>query len=356
MTDAPRPADAHRFVRPLPAKPNLEKQRKLAKALARDYWRGEKDVVARVEALHPKPPSPQSFALSDAQLAIARGHGFASWAKLKHKIEQLTKSPIELFAAAVQEGDLDAVRRRLETDSELRARINAPLFAFKQTARHVAAGNLAMLDLLLAHGADLNVKSSWDQGGFGILETVTPEQAAPLIARGATIDVWAAANLGMGAELRSLIDADPALVNAKGGDGKRPLHYARKVELARFLLEHGAEIDALDDDPHSTPWSIPRPTAATSTSGRWDSTSRPSRSRASAATAMSSTCCWNALARSSACSMRFGAAAARRWTLCSRQRLRSSIVHPTAHCIRSPTPPATKTQPPSRPCSRAAFR
>jgi ankyrin repeat protein len=57
----------------------------------------------------------------------------------------------------------------------------------------------------------------------------------------------------MGAELRSLIDADPALVNAKGGDGKRPLHYARKVELARFLLEHGAEIDALDDDHHSTP-------------------------------------------------------------------------------------------------------
>ena len=48
----------------VPSKPNLEKQRKLAKALARDYWRGEREAVARVQALHPKPPSPQRFALS----------------------------------------------------------------------------------------------------------------------------------------------------------------------------------------------------------------------------------------------------------------------------------------------------
>ena len=46
---------------------------------------------------------------------------------------------------------------------------------------------------------------------------------------------------------------DPALVNAKGGDGKRPLHYARTVEIAEFLLDRGAEIDALDDDHSSTP-------------------------------------------------------------------------------------------------------
>ena len=57
----------------------------------------------------------------------------------------------------------------------------------------------------------------------------------------------------MAAELRALIQADPSLVNAKGGDGKRPLHYARTVEIARFLLDHRAEIDALDDDHDSTP-------------------------------------------------------------------------------------------------------
>jgi hypothetical protein len=33
----------------------------------------------------------------------------------------------------------------------------------------------------------------------------------------------------------------------------RPLHFARTIPIARFLLEHGAEIDALDDDHDSTP-------------------------------------------------------------------------------------------------------
>src|SRR5262245_44477204 len=107
MTDTSRTPDAARFVQPLPANPSLDKQRKLAKALARDYWRGKAEAVARVEALHPKPPAAENFALSDAQLVIARGYGFQSWAKLKHKIDGLTKSPAELFVAAVKGGDFD---------------------------------------------------------------------------------------------------------------------------------------------------------------------------------------------------------------------------------------------------------
>ena len=252
MSDAPE-RNANRFVRPLPPNPNLEKQRKLAKALARDYWRGDPEAVERVRALHPTPPAPQIFALSDAQLVIARGYGFASWPQLKRKIDSLTKSPAELFVAAVQIGDVDQVRRLLQSHGDLVSRINEPMFGFKSPAVHVARTNLDLLDLLLAHGADLNVRTSWEKGGFGVLEQVTPEQAAPLVARGARIDIWAASNLGMMAELATLIAGDPALVHAKGGDGKRPLHFARTVGIARHLLEHGAEIDALDDDHDSTP-------------------------------------------------------------------------------------------------------
>ena len=90
MTDSLGNPAARAFVRPLPDKPNLEQQRKLAKALARDYWREAPEAVARVQALHPNPPARPEFALSDAQLVIARGYGFASWAKLKHKIEPHT--------------------------------------------------------------------------------------------------------------------------------------------------------------------------------------------------------------------------------------------------------------------------
>ena len=253
MSAKPSGGAAKRFVRPLPPNPSLDKQRKLAKALARDYWRGNADAVERVLALHPKPPAPENFVLSDAQLVIARGYGFVAWPQMRRKIESLTKAPAELFKAAVEAGDVDAVRWLLKAHPDLRSRLDEPMFGFSSPAVHVARTNLELLDLLLAHGADLNARTSWDKGGFGVLEQVNPDEAAPLIARGAKIDVWAAANLGMMAELAALIAGDPCLVHAKGGDGKRPLHFARTVEIARLLLDHGAEIDALDDDHDSTP-------------------------------------------------------------------------------------------------------
>jgi ankyrin repeat protein len=253
VTDEAADRESHRFVRPLPPNPNLDMQRKLAKALARDYWRRDLTAIERVRALHPKPPAPENFALADAQLVIARGYGFSGWPHMKRKIDSLTKSPLELFKTAVEAGDAEQVRQLLQSHADLVTRINEPMFGFKSPAVHVALTNLELLDLLLAHGADINSRSSWEKGGFGVLERVKPDEAAPLVARGARIDVWGAANLGMMSELRTLIEDDPALVHAKGGDGKRPLHFARTVEIARFLLEHGADIDALDDDHDSTP-------------------------------------------------------------------------------------------------------
>ena len=250
MTNTP---EHNPFRRPLPGKPDLDKQKKLAKALMRDYCGGEAEAVACVVALHPKPPAPAEFKLSDAQLVVARTYGFASWPKLKRKIDALTKTPADLFIDAVRSGDTDAVRGLIAKHPDLKAEINAPRFDFNQTAVQMARENLDLLDLLLSLGADINARSEWEYGGFGILDTVAPDKAEPLIARGARIDVWAAAHLGRLEELKALIAADSSLVNAKGGDGKRPLHFARTVEIAGFLLDHGAEIDAIDDDHGSTP-------------------------------------------------------------------------------------------------------
>jgi ankyrin repeat protein len=54
-------------------------------------------------------------------------------------------------------------------------------------------------------------------------------------------------------QLRELVAADPGVVAVRGGDGQTPLHFAGSVEVARFLLEQGADIDALDVDHESTP-------------------------------------------------------------------------------------------------------
>ena len=160
---------------------------------------------------------------------------------------------LEQFQLALQAQDIGRVRALLETHAEVRALVNAPIGPFDGRPAAMVKHNLPLLDLLLSHGADLNLKSAWWAGGFGLLDVdCTPEQAAPLLARGATVDVFAAAHLGMIERLRTLVDDDPSLVHARGGDGKTPLHSAATVEIARDLLDRGAVIDARDVDHEST--------------------------------------------------------------------------------------------------------
>lgn len=46
---------------------------------------------------------------------------------------------------------------------------------------------------------------------------------------------------------------DAGVVHARGGDGQTPLHCASTAQIAAFLLDHGADIDARDVDHESTP-------------------------------------------------------------------------------------------------------
>jgi hypothetical protein len=110
-----------------------------------------------------------------------------------------------------------------------------------------------MLDVLLAAGADMNAKSSWWAGGFGLLHGASPELAAYAIRRGAFVDIHAAARLGLIDRVRELLDSDGTLVHARGGDGQTPLHFASTIDIAAYLLDQGAEIDARDVDHESTP-------------------------------------------------------------------------------------------------------
>ena len=73
------------------------------------------------------------------------------------------------------------------------------------------------------------------------------------IKRGAVVTVHAAARLGMIDRLKELIAGDPALVNARGGDGQTPLHFASTIEISAYLLDQGADINARDVDHESTP-------------------------------------------------------------------------------------------------------
>lgn len=61
------------------------------------------------------------------------------------------------------------------------------------------------------------------------------------------------ARAGLTDKLAAMLARDASLVDAKGMDARTPLHCAGTVEVAALLLDHGARIDALDEDHDSTP-------------------------------------------------------------------------------------------------------
>jgi ankyrin repeat protein len=166
--------------------------------------------------------------------------------------------PFESLAAAIKANDAAAVARVLEEHPALKARIDQPnpCGSFGQTALLAAVQrqNREMVDVLLRAGADINQKSHWWAGGFHVLDDAwqAPWMASFLIGRGAVPEIHHAVRLGMIEEVRRMLAENPALAHARGGDGQLPLHFAQTVEMAEFLLDRGADINARDVDHEST--------------------------------------------------------------------------------------------------------
>lgn len=164
-----------------------------------------------------------------------------------------SEQQVELFRCAVRDGDAARLRELIEGSEALRARIDEPWFSFDSPAIVAAAGDRGVVDVLLDFGADINARSKWWAGGFGVLDGVDGDRADYLISRGAVVDANAAAHLGMLDRLEALAAARPEEVRRRGGDGQTPLHVAASPAIAAFLLDHGAEIEARDVDHGSTP-------------------------------------------------------------------------------------------------------
>lgn len=222
--------------RELPENPNLEHLKKQAKQLLRTM---------------------PGAKLADAQHVVANDYGFATWAKLKLHVELLGRSPSQLLKLAIVAMDAARVREVLKKHPELRAKIDDPLpdysFGIQALFAAVQRSDRETIDVLLKAGANINKRTDWWAGGFGVLDDCDPGLVDFLVERGATLDAHSASRLGLIEKLREFVSADPNMVHARGGDGQTPLHFASTVEIAEFLLESGAEIDALDIDHESTP-------------------------------------------------------------------------------------------------------
>ena len=229
---------------------NLEQQHKLAKDLIRAARDGDAAALLRIRAHRTDAGDPsRPLALADAQLAIAREAGFPSWPAL---VADFEARDLKAFCEAVRARDVPRAQQFLALDS-VRAHVNDPMFDFGQRAAHVAAKDVALLEVLIGAGADVNLRSAWQNGPYTVLDNASEATARWLLERGAALTPNVAARLGWFEDLRRLVDADPALAQARGGDGQQPLHEAKTVEIADWLLDQGAGIDVRCIDHKSTP-------------------------------------------------------------------------------------------------------
>jgi len=240
-------------LRELPARPNLEHLKKQARTLLQERLAADAAAINRFAALGVDSDEPK---LADALHVIAHEYGFDTWPALKFHIEAGSEDPVEALTAAVKANSASVVADVLARYPSLRSRINEPLpnYGFDAPALFAAVNhnNREMVDVLLAAGANINERTRWWAGSFGVLDSANAELSSYLISRGAIVDIHAAARLGMIDRVRELLAGDSQLVHARGGDGQFPLHFASSVEIAALLLESGADIDARDIDHEST--------------------------------------------------------------------------------------------------------
>jgi len=167
---------------------------------------------------------------------------------------QFTEGVMRLFDAA-KAGDSAVVNSLLGQDSRLANAsgfVRTSLWGSDALALHVAVmhGRKDIVDLLLAHGADINARDEKYLFNALIhaidLADFMPEYAALgmvdfLLERGAELDVWACAWLGDMAGVKARLDEKPALVNEIGPGPSTLLSFCRDVETIQFYLEYGAD-------------------------------------------------------------------------------------------------------------------
>jgi hypothetical protein len=256
-------------IRPLPDRPNLTHLRKQAKSLLAAWRAGDQQALTRVRDLHPRGERLTAMgrhSLADAQVVVARGYGFPSWARLVRHLRLTPKAQALGTVDRLFQATLATAGEPSTVGQVLDRRVDV-------TWRAHLDGHPAAAELLLAAGAVRSLDKAGDGGvtiddvrgaiarehGFADWAAVAGQRDQPVAARfEAAVD---AIVCGDPDTLRALLDTDPALARARSAFGHHAtlVHYVaangveasrqwqsprNAVRILRILLRHGADPDA----------------------------------------------------------------------------------------------------------------
>jgi ankyrin repeat protein len=181
------------YMSSLPDRPCLEQYRRQAKDLLRDVLASDLTAIAQIREHHPKALAKTKLRLTDAQQAIARREGFASWPKLRSEI--IAREANQFFVD-VEKCDVEAVQRWLATNRSLANAVTEN----GDTALHIAAGgnDVPLAEILIKACADPKRKFGYSaHTAMSWAITVNSfEFARELVRLGEEPDLFSAAGLG----------------------------------------------------------------------------------------------------------------------------------------------------------------
>jgi len=271
----------------LPVRPDLDQYRTQAKELLAACQAGDPEALARVADHRSRSDGP---ILSDAQLTLAREHGFDSWPKLKRAIA-LTPQ----LRDALDPGDPDRVIAILAEVPQLADCVPWPKHRPDVRAIEIVSSACVwhrprkqeIAQALIDAGASCDITLAARAGSVNRVRTLldndprliefcdTRGRSALyragcvygtfkegeavvdlLIDRGAQPDIFVAATFAMTERVEELLSENDCLARSTDPDGMTALHWAvrprcvngheRPTQVTRLLLEAGADVHAVD--------------------------------------------------------------------------------------------------------------
>jgi hypothetical protein len=256
-------------VRDLPARPTLDQYRKQAKELLKSIRAGDADARDRLSRIHPRLNSPQRIdsaivTLADAQLVIAREHGFDSWKTFTDRIdailgERSPKAVWSLVEHAVLGGDATALESLIRDHGPMLTQ--TPNMSWVGDLRRDGLGNRRPdngLDDARAIIAAKQHFDSWDR--FVAFREALRDNESLVAQFEIAVDAIVSGDVNA---LEEVLREHPEVITARswrthhstlllyvgsnGIEGYRQRTPKNAVRIAEMLLDAGADVDAVGD-------------------------------------------------------------------------------------------------------------